>query len=130
MRKEIGIIASIFGGLAVVAGAFGAHILKEILDEKYLDIWNKGVQYQFYHTFALLFIASLYDKADQIYLKRSALFFVLGIILFSGSLYILAFKEVISYSPLLLKIIGPITPLGGVCFIIGWILLLINFNKH
>ena len=126
MNKQIIIAASVSGILAVSLGAFGAHSLKNQIDSNDLHIWKTAVEYQFYHTLALIFL-STFSKFTRSFIRLSALFFLLGILLFSGSLYLLAIKNLIpSLSP---SILGPITPIGGLFFILGWISLLLAALK-
>jgi uncharacterized membrane protein YgdD (TMEM256/DUF423 family) len=116
MNKRIILTAAFFGALAVVLGAFGAHSLKNIISSPALFIWQKGVEYQFYHTFALLFLSTFARYKNKL-IGLAFLFFTLGIILFSGSLYLLALKD--AYH-LAVSFVGPVTPIGGLCFILGW----------
>ena len=116
------------GALAVVLGAFGAHGLQQITsDEKILHGFQTAVQYQMYHSLALLLVAIIYEKIPGKWIKWSGNFFITGIILFSGSLYLLTELK-ISESDLT-KFVGPITPIGGIFFIIGWLFLLIGVMK-
>ena len=118
-QKLIFTIASIYGALGVGIGAFGAHALKSILPLESLIIFETGVRYQFMHSIALI-ILSLYvskDSTPASFHKVGNLFWV-GIVLFSGSLYGLAFQPLFQFSYKM--ILGPVTPLGGVCFILGW----------
>lgn len=109
-------IAAVSGFFAVIIGAFSAHGLKEILSAEALDAVKTGAQYQMYHALVLLFVALwLSHKPAASGLKASGLAFILGILLFSGSLYALALG-----AP---RWVGPITPVGGLCFLIGWLLL-------
>ncbi len=120
MDKQIIITAAVLGALAVILGAFGAHGLKAYLQPQQIEIWNKGVQYHFYHVFALLFLATLtLTKSNLIF--ASYWCFTLGILFFSGSLYLLSCREALKWD--WLKIMGPITPVGGLLFIAGWVLL-------
>lgn len=128
MQKTFGIIAAAYGALAVILGAFGAHALKEKLDAYQLEIFNKGVQYQFYHVIALFAVVFLADKIQPKTLTFAGWFFTAGILFFSGSIYLLATRSILG-TDALTPILGPITPLGGLCFIIGWILLLVSFTK-
>ena len=89
MNKRIIITAAIFGTLAVMLGAFGAHSLKKIISTEQLDIWHTAVQYHFYHTFALLFLSTFGRFKNKI-VNFSSYCFTIGIFLFSGSLYLLA----------------------------------------
>ncbi|MBK9794802.1 MAG: DUF423 domain-containing protein [Sphingobacteriales bacterium] len=128
MQKTFGIIAALYGALAVILGAFGAHALKEKLDAYQLEIFNKGVQYQFYHVIALFAVVFLAEKIQPKTLTFAGWFFTAGILFFSGSLYLLATRSLMG-TDTLTPILGPVTPLGGLCFIIGWILLLVSFTK-
>lgn len=128
MQKTFGIIAAVYGALAVILGAFGAHALKDKLDTYQLDIFNKGVQYQFYHVAALLAVVALSEKIAAKTLAYAGWSFSAGILFFSGSLYLLATRSLLGIDALT-PILGPITPIGGLCFIAGWIFLLISFLK-
>ena len=120
MNKQIIITASFFGMLAVVLGAFGAHSLKAVLTPPHLETWHTAVQYHFYHVFALLFL-STFARFKNPLILASYYLFTLGIVFFSGSLYLLSCRDVLGYS--WMHILGPITPLGGFLFIAGWITL-------
>ena len=122
MNKRIIITAAIFGALAVILGAFGAHSLKKSLTAEQLEIWHTAVQYHFYHTFALLFLSTFGRFRNRI-INFSSYCFTIGIILFSGSLYLLATRTLSHIGAV--NILGPITPLGGVFFILGWLSLLL-----
>lgn len=120
MNKNIILTASIFGATAVILGAFGAHGLKSLIEPNMIDTWSKGVEYQFYHTIALLFL-STFARFQNNLIKMAYLCFSLGILLFSGSLYLLATRTITNWD--FVNYIGPITPIGGVCFILGWFFL-------
>lgn len=107
--------------LAVVLGAFAAHGLKSKLSESLLNTFQTAVQYQMYHSLALILVVILYRQMPQPLLVYSAGFMLAGIVLFSGSLYLLALTQ--------LKWFGPVTPLGGLCFIVGWALLIVAALK-
>ncbi len=126
MNKRIIIAASIFGFLVVILGAFGAHSLKNNLNTQNLEIWQTAVNYQFYHTLALLFL-STFSRFKSRLINLASWSFIFGIILFSGSLYLLATKELLNLSP---SFLGPITPIGGALFILGWISLLLAAIKN
>lgn len=111
--------------LGVALGAFGAHGLKAVLGPDALAQWNTGVHYHFIHALGLLLLAALSDKLPKRTITRVRLSFLLGILLFSGSLYLLS-TRVILHTEALTPVLGPITPLGGLLFIIGWVLLLIT----
>ncbi|MEO3406923.1 DUF423 domain-containing protein [Mucilaginibacter sp. CAU 1740] len=121
MNKQIIITASFFGMLAVITGAFGAHGLKAVLTDKQLEVWHTAVQYNFYHVFALLFLAAFAGKRDGGLISAAHYLFTFGIILFSGSLYLLSCRDVLGWS--WLNVMGPITPIGGLLFILGWLML-------
>lgn len=125
MNKRIILTAALFGALAVAFGAFGAHTLKKLIDEASLAIWQKGVEYQFYHVFALLYL-STFARYKHKLINLSAIFFSVGIVFFSGSLYVLAVKDIFNITT---TFIGPITPIGGLCFILGWICLFLAALK-
>lgn len=107
---------SIFGGLGVMIGAFGAHKLKSyLLEIGRLDVFETGVKYQFYHAFALLIVGLLITKADNKLLHYAGYSFIAGIIIFSGSLYTLCLTNVGKW--------GAVTPIGGLFMIVGWVLM-------
>ncbi|MBE7178884.1 MAG: DUF423 domain-containing protein [Mucilaginibacter polytrichastri] len=118
MNKSILMTAAITGALAVILGAFGAHALKSRISEQALETWHTGVQYQFYHVLALLFLAIISTQTG-LNVRFSATCFTAGIILFSGSLYLLSLREMLQ-APWL-KFLGPVTPIGGLLFIAGWV---------
>ncbi|MBS1520426.1 MAG: DUF423 domain-containing protein [Bacteroidetes bacterium] len=118
MNRQIIITASIFGLLAVISGAFAAHGLKQYLSASQLEIWHTGVQYQFYHVFALLFL-SIFAKEENRLTNWAYYLFTFGIICFSGSIYLLACRELLGWGWIIAM--GPVTPLGGLMFIGGWI---------
>jgi len=127
MQKGFLRLATLLGALSVILGAFGAHALKQLISDKSLAIFETGVRYQFYHAIALLITGILYKEFTNTYLSWAGRLFCLGILFFSGSLYLLSFIELTEQSGL--KWIGAITPIGGVCFIAGWILLAIGVSK-
>ncbi len=114
------------GLTAVVLGAFGAHALRPLLDTYQQTIWDKGVQYQIYHALAI-FACSMYLKNEYSVLIRNAgVCFILGILCFSGSLYLLATRELTNIPAI---VVGPVTPVGGFFFIAGWGLILVQAVK-
>ena len=119
-------IASISGLICVVLGAFGAHALKPLLSPHMLTVYETGVRYQFYHTLAIILIVVLCQFNKSKKLVIASYFFFAGILLFSGSLYLLALTSIHQYPWTWL---GPITPLGGLCFIIGWVYLCFGAKK-
>ncbi|MFQ5445187.1 MAG: DUF423 domain-containing protein [Nitrospinales bacterium] len=123
MKKWIS-LGAFLSGLSVILGAFGAHSLKAQLTEKKIAVFHTATQYLYYHSLALILVGILIMQMGENYskrLNRSAAFFVAGIVLFSGSLYVLTFD-----GP---RFFGPITPLGGLSFIIGWFTLAWTFLK-
>ena len=115
MTKILLIIAGISGLLAVGLGAFGAHALKTILSEPMQAVYRTAVDYQFVHTLAIIACAILALQFPAIsQWQWAGIAFIVGIVIFSSSLYVLAITEI--------KILGAITPIGGVCFLIGWLL--------
>ena len=127
MHRIFLITAALIGALSVILGAFAAHGLKEMVSAEQLAIFETGVHYQFYHAFALLAVGILYKEFPNRFLSWSGKLFCIGIIFFSGSLYALTlFNGEISAS---FKWIFLITPLGGLCFIAGWILMAAAFIK-
>lgn len=115
-------MASISGLFAVALGAFGAHILKKILTPDDVQIFETGVRYQFYHTFALLIVAITSRYLSHRWTAIAGWLFVAGMVLFSGSLYLLAVSEAFGLTGLNV-ILGPMTPIGGVLFMGGWLAL-------
>ena len=120
--KKFLLLGSLFALLAVIFGAFGAHGLEHtITDEKILARFHTGVEYQFYHAFGILIIALLLKEGKSTLLNSAGFAFVTGIILFSGSLYLYVLTGN--------KMFGMITPIGGLFFIIGWVLMIIFAYK-
>ena len=120
MEKKILIVAAFFGFLAIILGAFGAHALKKVLTLDQLTSFETGVKYQMYHALFLLFVGTsnmltLKDKTIVFYLT------VVGIFFFSGSIYVLTTSSITGIKS---KIIGPITPIGGMFLLSSWGLLI------
>lgn len=128
MNKQIILTASFFGLLAVILGAFGAHGLEGKVEDYQLDTWKTANQYHFYHTFALLFI-STFSRAKSQSIRVSFIAFTVGILLFSGSLYLLSTRDLIGLGGFT-SVLGPITPLGGLSFMVGWVGLFVAAIKH
>lgn len=126
MYKSIQIRGIIFAGIAVVLGAFGAHALKALLPVDRLQVFETGVRYQFMHALALIVLSLSMANAKKQehttiatnWMKRAATAFTIGIILFSGSLYLLSTNSILPIS--IGNWMGPITPIGGLFFISGW----------
>ena len=120
-RKTI-LSGAIFGCVAVMVGAFGAHALKEILAATgRVDTYELAVRYQFYHSLTILLVGLLMGQFDSKFLRYSVLSFCLGIVLFSGSLYVLSLTGK--------TILGAVTPFGGLLFILGWVFLMLGVHK-
>jgi|SRR6185437_3575662 len=119
--------AALLGALSVAIGAFAAHQLKGSISDFALEIFETAVKYQFYHVFALLATGILYKEFPNKLMLWSGRLFIAGVILFSGSLYILSAVKaalVPGYDW-----VGAITPLGGLCFILGWIFIFLGCNQ-
>ena len=125
MNRKFLITGAIFGLLAVIIGAFGAHGLKPLLDEAASDSFETGAKYQMYHAFYLI-VLSLIAKFSETQLKLIYRLVVFGVLLFSGSLYLLAFNEIIEVIDVK---VGIITPFGGLFLISSWLLAIIFVIK-
>lgn len=126
MNKKIIITALIMGVLAIIMGAFGAHGLKKYLTEAQLQSFETGVKYLMYHALFLLFIANtsvlLHNQ------KQTVFYFILvGIVFFSGSIFLLSTQVITKIN---FKFLGPITPIGGLLLIVGWLISLIQIIKN
>ena len=124
MHKGFLIIASILGALSVALGAFGAHALKQFVPPEAVGTFETGVRYQFYHTFALITVAILFNSFPGKWLTGAGWLFIIGILLFSGSLYALTALK--ATNTVGMKGVGIITPFGGLLFIAGWLCLMIG----
>ena len=113
--------------LAVILGAFAAHGLQSIVEARQIKTFETGVRYQFYHGFALLIVGILTQWFSSNFVRWAAYAFTVGLFLFSGSLYLLACREVLGIAHWWW--LGPITPIGGTFFIIGWALLVLGLNN-
>ena len=125
MDKKIIAIGTLLGVIAIILGAFGAHALKKVLSVDELSTFETGVKYQMYHALFLLFLGVnmfLSDKSK----KTIATLVVIGVVFFSGSIYLLA---TMSISAINFKTIGFITPLGGLLLIVAWTMVLFNLLK-
>lgn len=114
MTRIILAIAAIFGGLSVAAGAFASHALRETLSERALQVFDTAARYQMYHAIALVLVALLLSQAQfsQPSLMAAGWAFIIGITIFSGSLYALSLTDI--------KVLGAVAPIGGAAFIAGW----------
>ncbi|HBY68876.1 MAG TPA: DUF423 domain-containing protein [Flavobacteriaceae bacterium] len=116
-NKNIVVTASILAAITIAIGAFGAHGLKQLVDAKSVATFENGVRYQMYHCLALLVVGFAKPISENTK-KWVFRFFLFGIIFFSGSIYLLALKEVLPFN---VSFLGPITPIGGLFFIVGWL---------
>ncbi|MEY3874255.1 MAG: hypothetical protein RL363_976 [Bacteroidota bacterium] len=112
-------------GLSVILGAYGAHGLKSLVPAAQLVVFETGVRYEFMHALALILLAYYMqqNKANQEQLKRlnkTGNLFLIGILLFSGSLYALTLQPLIDFN--FARFIGPVTPIGGLCLVAGWVI--------
>ena len=120
MMKVFIILGALCTMMAVGTGAFGAHGLEGKLSDKYMSVWEKAVNYQMYHGLGLIMIGII-SGTTSINVNWAGWLLFFGIVLFSGSLYILALTQI--------RILGAITPIGGVLFIVGWLMLIIATFK-
>ena len=127
MHKIFLIIGTILGGLAVALGAFGAHGLKKLVSPETVATYQTGVQYQMYHALALILVGILTERASNSFLNYAGLLFLAGVVFFSGSLYLIVSMQAMNKT--IPTYIGIITPIGGLFFIIGWILLLLGIIR-
>lgn len=126
MNKHIG-IAAISAFIAVALGAFGAHGLKPLLDPDQLAAWHTAVNYQLFHSLALLLLANLSNTLTAKQLNTITTLFTVGIVLFSGSIYGLLLGKIAAVN---MNWLGPITPLGGLCLLAAWLYLAIAALKR
>lgn len=126
MKQFVLIVAGIYGMLSVILGAFGAHTFKKILSPDKLISFDTGVRYQMYHAIVLLIIGLTLSFTSSIE-KWSAICIMTGVFLFSFSIYFLAFSE---YWNINLRFLGPVTPIGGIFMIVGWLMLILFFIKN
>jgi uncharacterized membrane protein YgdD (TMEM256/DUF423 family) len=128
MSRTFLLLGAVLGALSVVLGAFAAHGLKKIVPAEAVTTFETGVRYQFYHTFALLAVGILLERFQSQSLVWAGYLFIAGIILFSGSLYLLAVLK--STENVGISKIGIITPIGGLFFVAGWIFLFLGILKR
>jgi len=117
MNRSFIITASLIGALSVIFGAFGAHSLRTIAAPQDLEVFDTAVRYQFYHVGALFIVGLLWSRWPNNWMRAAGRLFIAGIILFSGSLYLLVFFHISSVSA---QWVGMFTPLGGISLICGW----------
>ncbi|MEZ7504212.1 DUF423 domain-containing protein [Flavobacterium sp. Arc2] len=125
MNKKLIATGALFGMIAIILGAFGAHALKNVLLPEQLITFETGVRYQMYHALFLIFIGILTDLSEKA--KKTIYYLVVfGIVLFSGSIYLLATNTLTSFD---FKVIGFVTPIGGLLLIVAWGVLFTKFMK-
>jgi len=128
MNRNFLSVAALLGALSVALGAFAAHSLRNIANNAYtVEIFETGVRYQFYHTFALFIVAFLAEKIHNKWMIWAGNCFITGIILFCGSLYALTALRIAENAHQ--TIVGIATPIGGIFFILGWIFLYIGITR-
>lgn len=127
MHKDFIKTAALLGAIAVVLGAFGAHALRQVAKDDALNIFETAVRYQFYHVFALLCTGILYREFSNKLLRWSGMLFITGMVLFCGSLYLLTYLKINAIEGY--NWFGAVTPVGGLCFILGWICLFAGMFK-
>lgn len=108
------VLGAVFAGSAVAAGAFGAHALKDILDAHMLQVFDTATRYQMYHAFGLCIVSWAIDRYPEQRLEQTGWLFTTGILLFSGSLYVVSLAGI--------RWMGAVTPIGGLAFLAGWVL--------
>lgn len=127
MHKIFLLIGTLLAGMAVALGAFGAHGLKKFVDNDTVAIYQTGVQYQMYHALALLVVGLLAERLSTSMVNYAGVLFIGGIVLFSGSLYLIASLK--AMNKVVSPAVGIMTPIGGLLFITGWLLLLFAIIK-
>jgi uncharacterized membrane protein YgdD (TMEM256/DUF423 family) len=126
MDRKIILTAAFLGGISIILGAFGAHALKKLIDINALATFETGVRYQMYHALFLLFVATngiIQEKTKKVI----HILVIVGVLFFSGSIYLLATNAMTSFD---FKVIGFITPIGGLLLIVAWSLLIVDFLKN
>ena len=126
LNTKISVAAAISMAVAIVLGAFGAHGLEKLVDTDSLNTFEVGVRYHIYHSLAML-VVGLSQRVRYRLKKRTFILWFTGLILFSGSLYLLAIDEALGAD---LGFLGPVTPIGGTILILGWIFLAIGLWKN
>jgi uncharacterized membrane protein YgdD (TMEM256/DUF423 family) len=120
-RQILG-LGAVLAGVAVAIGAFGAHMLRPRLSERMMEVFETGVRYHMFHALALLFSGWAMTQFESRIFQKAAWAFLAGIIIFSGSLYVLAIADI--------RWLGAMTPVGGLCFLSGWVCLAIGFFRR
>ena len=125
LNKRFAITGAILCGIAIILGAFGAHALKSVVGPSTVETWVLGTRFQLFHGLALLIMGVFPQRT---FLNRVYWLMMAGVVCFSGSLYLLTFKSVLADG--VLKIIGPITPIGGTLLIAAWFYLAFGIKKN
>ena len=125
INKKIVIVGSILFATAIILGAFGAHSLKDLLSAEKLQSFEVGVRYQFYISLILLLFGMLHEKLP-FNIRMFYIFQITGVLMFSGSIYLLSLEQILSLN---LKFLGPVTPLGGLMLILGWIIFIVRLIR-
>jgi uncharacterized membrane protein YgdD (TMEM256/DUF423 family) len=120
-------VAALSGMFAVIMGAFGAHGLKQLVEAQSILTWETAARYQFYHALAMLLISSLMKEGSSKFFGLAATMFMFGMLFFCGSLYMLSIRSLLSVD---LAWLGPITPIGGLFFVAGWLCLFLSAGKQ
>jgi len=127
MHKTFLILGALLGALAVALGAFGAHGLKKIAAPETVEYYQTGVQYQMYHALALLVVGLLAERMGSSMFNYAGFSFIAGIVFFSGSLYLISSLKVMN--KIVPPAVGILTPIGGLFFILGWVMLLVAVTR-
>lgn len=125
MHKTFLKIGALLAAVSIGLGAFAAHALKDLVSDKAVEIFDTGAKYMFYHAIALILTGILYGSFRNKFILWAGRFFAFGILLFIGSLLYISYTQAV-VTPMM-KWVGPITPLGGLLFILGWLCLCIGF---
>lgn len=125
MQRKLILAATILGSTSIVLGAFGAHALKKVMTTDMLQTFEVGVRYQMYHALFLFLVAVLVQINDH-FKKIILTTTTLGVLFFSGSIYLLSTNELTSVD---FSFLGPITPIGGLLLMVSWVLVFYGFNK-
>jgi len=120
--RHIVAVGAVLAGVAVAIGAFGAHMLRPMLSERMMEVFETGVRYHMFHALALLFCGWAYIQFESRIFQQAAWAFLSGILFFSGSLYLLAISGT--------RWLGAVTPIGGLLFMAGWVCLTIGFLRR
>ncbi len=127
MHKTFLKLGAIIAAIAVLLGAFGAHQLRDLVSARAVETFETSIKYMFYHAFALLITGILYKEFRNRLIIWAGRFFGFGILIFSGSLFYIAWTQAI-VTPMM-RWVGPVTPVGGLLFILGWVFLFVGFFR-